>query len=125
MIHSQDITPTSPVERTLTWAITFGESSAMDKPSRRVTPGRMSRLPGPGHIALTRLRLLLSTAKDCILRPLRDEHHILCIKMKRPDGPEGRRARSLGPKSGIGPPVDPLLGAVRAAEAAGLAMKPD
>ena len=31
MIHSQDITPTSPVERALIWAITFGESNAMDK----------------------------------------------------------------------------------------------
>jgi len=36
----------------LTWAITFGESSAIDKPSRRVTSGRTFRLPGPGHIAL-------------------------------------------------------------------------
>jgi hypothetical protein len=32
MIHSQDVTASSPAERALTWAITFGESNAMDKP---------------------------------------------------------------------------------------------
>jgi hypothetical protein len=30
MIHSQDIAPSLPWERPLTWAITFGGSNAMD-----------------------------------------------------------------------------------------------
>src|ERR1700733_3220919 len=87
MIHSQDITPSSPAERPLTWAITFGESSAIDKPSRRVTPGRKSRLPGAGHVALTRQRLLRNAAKDCISPPRRDERHIRGRKYRAPKGP--------------------------------------
>src|ERR1700757_3608176 len=115
MIHSQDIAPSLPAERPLTWAITFGGSNAMDNLSRLATAGRKSRLTGSGHVALTRQRLSRSAAKDCITQPCRGEHHIRPLQTTDPKvirrhagspgtetrGQPGRGAVRTGHKIGI------------------------
>src|SRR5580700_11385834 len=108
MIHSQDISPSLPAERALTWAITFGESNAMDKPLAGRPLGGKSRLPASGHVALTRQRLPCNAAKDCITRPRRGERHIRPPQTTRSEGAGAPRTALWGRNQGVSRAVEPL-----------------
>src|SRR5215469_16604000 len=125
MIHSQDIAPSLPVERPLTWAITFGESNAMDKPLAGRALGRKPRLPRSGPVALTRQRLPRNAAKDCITWSRGGKRHIRPLQATGSEGPRVPDALYRGETSGVSRTLEPLPGIAGSAEAAGLAARPD